>query len=240
MEDNSTVDLDQEDELEKLPKAVLLKYRERLRVLKRAQEFSKAEKVPQAVQCYQQYLKSLAAFHRVTEEQLRPALFNQQKEVAELLLISQVYWDLSKAFDRNPKLHHLSEKYLEQFIKFSLGYKYQYINAEMLRKFIKKGHAYNPKAFERAYEQIRVTSKKCYIATYAFGEEHFVTNDLRAWKSSLLNSRSGTLFVEYYYRVSPILVNIFEKHPLFGLPLKHLIVRPSIYLFSRFLKLFII
>jgi hypothetical protein len=230
----------EEDDEDKLPRGVLLKYQERLKMLKRAQVFSRGEKIPQAVQCYQQYLRALAAFHRVTEDQLKPALFNQEKEIAELLLVSQVYWDLAKAFDRNPKLHSHSEKYLEQFIKFSLGYKFQYINAEMLRKFIKKGHAYNPKAFERAYEQIRVTSKKCYVASYCFSESHYITSDLRDWKKSLLRSKFGCEFIDQYYRFSPLFVNFCLRHPLIGLPLKYLFMRPALYLFSRLIKAFIL
>ena len=55
-------------------------------------------------------------------------------------------------------------------MKFSIGFKYQHVNAQIVRKFNNKKQAHNPKAFEAAYQQIQISSKKCYIATSCFGE----------------------------------------------------------------------
>lgn len=55
----------------------------------------------------------------------------------------------------------------------------------------------------------------CYIATYAYGEHHPVTEDLRSWRDEkLLNSWTGRVFVHVYYKVSPIAVIVAKRSPL--------------------------
>jgi hypothetical protein len=205
---------DKKDKPEKKSDVVLKRHRERLGYLRAAQEASQNDDITKAVQNYTKYLGALAQFYEVTEPKLRPDLFDQNRDVAEILLISNVYWDMSKAYDRSPKLQKESERCLDQFVKFSLGYKFQYINAQMLRKYIKKKYAYNPKAFQRAYDKIAVQSNKCYVATYCYGESHPKTNLLRKFKrETLAQSRPGLEFIHFYYRWSPKLVSYFSRHP---------------------------
>lgn len=191
---------------------VLRGYRDRLKTLRRAQEFSQADEIPKAVECYSQYLSSLASYHGVEENKLKPELFDQEKDIAELLLISHVYWDLAKAYDRSPKLNLESIRCLDQFVKFTIGYKYQNVNARMVKQFIKKRLAHNPKAFKQAYERIRVEGKGCFIATYTHGNDHFVTNDLRIFKNKISSSRIGKILIENYYRFSPMIIQYLENN----------------------------
>ncbi|MDC1174451.1 hypothetical protein OAT67_03610 [Bacteriovoracaceae bacterium] len=175
-------------------------YSDRLKMLRRAQEFSQADDIPRAVECYGQYLNALATYFKVDETKLAPDLFNQETDLAELLLISHVYWDLAKSYDRSPRLHIESIRCLDQFVKFTVGYKYQYANARMLKAFIRKKLAHNPKAFKQTYERIQVESKGCFVATDLFGENHFVTQNLRSFKANRLNNKFGLLFIEFYYQ----------------------------------------
>lgn len=228
------------DEAPQKSKAILQKYRDRISVLRQAQEYSQKDDIPRAVQYYMKYLDALAAFYEVEEKQLSPSMFDKERGITEILLVSQVYWDLSKAYDRHPKLHKESERCLDQFVKFSLGFKFQYINSEILRKFIRKNMAYNPKAFEVAYDRIRVNSKSCYIATYCYGEEHYKTEILREFKRFILNWRLGHKFVDYYYRFSPPFVYFCEENPYLGIPLRELFFRPVLSVFSKLVEIFII
>lgn len=207
---------DDEDEKDKKPRAVIHRYQNRLKILRMAQDYSQKDQIAQAVQFYMQYLEALAAYHEVDEKNLGPELFDKNKDLGEMLLISHVYWDLAKAFDRNPKFQLETVRYLSQFVKFTIGFKYQYINSELIRKFIKKKMSYNPKAFSQAHERIRVHSKKCYVATYCYGEEHQHTNNLRLIKQALVKSNFGSSLVDLYYSVSPRLITFFENHPRIG------------------------
>ncbi len=218
---------------------LLENYRNRISLLKVSHDYYQKDNIAKAVEGYNKYLNIVSKYHFTTEEALKPKMFNQKTEIAEILLISQVYWALAKAYDRNPKFKAECKRYLDQFVLFSLGYKHQYINSEMIRKFIRKGIAYNPKLFEMAYKRIMVDSKKCYVATYCFTETHPVTETLREFKQWLLKSNLGYKFVENYYRFSPPFVKKCEESPVFGISTK-LVFRPILSFIAKLTSFFII
>ncbi|WP_372655578.1 hypothetical protein [Halobacteriovorax sp.] len=220
-------------EEKKRPEGITNSYRERLKALKQARQYSVAGDIPKAVERYSTYLYALASYFGVTEDKLSPSFFDTEKEISELLLISHAYWDLSKAYDRSPNLHKESIRCLDQFVKFTNGFKYQHINAQMLKKFIKRKQAHNMKAFQNAYTKIQVDSKGCFIASYSYGPEHTVTNDLRKFKQAIVNYRLGFRFVEVYYNTSPAIINFLEKSGIFGCLLNKVFIRPTLLLISK-------
>lgn len=191
-------------------------YSDRLKMLRKAQEYSQNDDIPKAVECYGQYLNALATYFKVDEDKLAPELFNQETDLAELLLISHVYWDLAKSYDRSPRLAMESIRCLDQFAKFTVGYKYQYANARMLKAFIRKKLAHNPKAFKQTYERIQIESKGCFIATDLYGQNNVVTIDLRIFKEEKLNqSKLGRLFIEtYYQKLCPLYFKYIQQRTL--------------------------
>jgi hypothetical protein len=207
---------------------IVHQYKNRLLYLRQGQEYSAHEDIPRAVDCYNRYLNVVSDYFSSDPYKLKPTLYDKDKGLSELLLISQVYWDLAKAYDRNPKFHKKSEICLGQFVLFTVGFKYQYINAEMLRKFIKRKMAYNLPAFKASYEQIRINTKKCYIATYCYNESHPTVTILRKFRTNIIYSYWGALFVDCYQVISPKLVTLFEKTPTFGRILRNLVLRPLI------------
>ncbi len=220
-------------EEKKRPEGITNSYRDRLKALKQARQYSAAGDIPKAVERYSTYLSTLASYFGVTEDKLSPSFFDTEKEISELLLISHAYWDLSKAYDRSPNLHKESIRCLDQFVKFTNGFKYQHINAQMLKKFIKRKQAHNLKAFQNAYTKIQIESKGCFIASYSYGTDHVVTNDLRRFKQYILNYRFGLKFVEAYYSTSPLIVDILERSGLVGSFLNKVIIRPVLLLISK-------
>lgn len=215
---------------------IIERYRNRVSILKQAHEYSHQDDVLRAVKGYCQYLKVLADYMGVKEEKLSPKLFDKEKEAAEIMIVSQVYWGLSKAYDRNPKLHRESERCLEQFVRFTLGFKFQYINSQMVRKYLKKKMTYNTKAFQRAFEKIKVDSKACYVATYCYHQQHPYVEELRSFRDQICKNRLGSLFVDSYYRISPSMVNFFKNNSTIGAIFKHAFFRPLIKLLVLFLQ----
>lgn len=212
-------------------------YRERLKYLRKGQESFQAKKVSQAVQYYATYLKALADYFGISEKHLDPKFFNLQNDKAELLLISQVYWDLAKSYDRSPGLQSECLRCLSQFVKFTIGFKHQHINAQLLKKYVKQNSAVNHQAFKASLDKIQVESKGCYIATYAFGENHLVTNDLRVVKKDILSkTHLGLLFIDQYYSYSPRLIQLFERRPLLGKSVTFLLLKPLILIFRNVFK----
>jgi phosphorylcholine metabolism protein LicD len=211
------------------PEAVTKAYHERLKILKKAQEATKKEQIPIAVQHYSYYLNILAQYHAVDESSLSPILFNKEKDLAEILLISHAYWELAKAYDRSPSLANESVRCLKQFILFSQGFKFQFANALMIKKYIRLKMAHNSKAFKEAYEKIHVTSKGCYIASYCYGEDHLITDSLRSYREQKLRSTYlGRCFIHFYEFYSPKLVKVAQRFPLLNV-----MIKPMMYLLIK-------
>lgn len=56
---------------------------------------------------------------------------------------------------------------------------------------------------------------RCYVASYAFGSNHPITQDLRDWRDEILLSWStGKLLVVIYYSLSPVWVRVCRHWPL--------------------------
>lgn len=226
-------DLDKDDS--KNSEFVIKSYRERLTLLKKAQEYSKKNDIPKAVEKYANYLNVLAAYYRIPEEQLRPSMFDRDRDITELLLISHAYWDLAKAYDRSPRLVGESIRCLDQFVRFTEGNKFQYVNAQMAKKFIKKKHAYHPKNFQSAYKKLYVKGKSCFVATYCYGENHSSTNFFRSYRDKISSRKIGMKFIELYYDNSPQLINFCNKNPFIGKILKGVIFLPLLWSIQKFL-----
>lgn len=211
---------------EKKREQVVELYRTRLTHLKRAQVFVKEDRMAQAVDSYNKYLGILALYFDTTEDRLTPTLFDAEKDMTELLLISHAYWDLAKAYDRSPNLQRDCFRCLEQFMKFSIGFKYQHVNAQIIRKFNNKKQAHNLKAFEAAYHKIQISAKRCYVATMCFGFEDEKTEVLRHFKLAIAKYKLGLDFIDFYYSFSPALVESLEKRPAIKSVFNSVVARP--------------
>ena len=214
-------------------------YRTRLSHLKRAQLFFKEDRISLSVDSYNKYLGILALYFDVTEDRLTPSMFDTEKDMTELLLISHAYWDLAKAYDRSPNLQRECFRCLEQFIKFSIGFKYQHVNAQIIRKFNNKKQAHNLKAFEAAYHKIQISAKRCYVATMCFGFEDEKTEVLRHFKLKIAKHNLGLDFIDFYYAHSPTLVNYFEKRPKQKLLFNVFIARPILSIIIFFIRSYV-
>lgn len=232
-EENNT---EAEVEEEKKPENLVNAYRDRLKVLKQAQEYAAKGDIPKSVERYSAYLSTLAAYFRVDENNLSPKLFDAEKDITELLLISHAYWDLSKAYDRSPKLHNESIRCLEQFIKFSTGFKFQHVNAQMIKKYIKQKQAHNIRPFLNAYQRLKVDTKACYIATHCYGSEDEVTNTLRIFRDKIVTSTIGFKAIELYYDLSPSLIKFITKLGLSGRLITKYILRPIVFSIYKLIK----
>lgn len=211
-------------------------YRTRLTHLKRAQLLIRDDKMAQAVDSYTKYLGILALYFDTTEDKLTPTLFDPVKDVTELLLISHAYWDLAKAFDRSPNLQRDCFRCIDQFVKFSIGFKYQHVNAQIIRKFNNKKQAHNPKAFLAAYQKIQISSKRCYIASSCFGEESPKTETLRQFKSAIAPYSLGKDFIDWYYSVSPRIVSFLDGKPKLKIITNNFFIKPFLNIIIFFLK----
>lgn len=195
-----------------ISKELEARYRQRLTFLKNGKEYYKQEDFVNATKCYTTYLNILAEYKSCEEKKLTPDRFDKEKELPELLLVSHTYWDLAKIYDRTPRLYNEFLRVLNQFVSFSSGFKYQTPNAGMLKRFVKKKKLVNKKDFQNALDNLKVSQKKCYIATYCFGPQHETTQDLYKFKNWLMRYKAGKKLILFYYYLSPKFITICEEY----------------------------
>lgn len=219
--------------------ALQRKYGTRITTARKARESFAAKNYVQATRLYQDYLVTLAELKEVTDiYKLAPNHFDDKREITEMLLISHVYWDLARINEMTPKLQSAFNLSLNQFIKFTINQPYQVLNAEMLRRYIKRNKGRSPQtgALNSAYNQIFIQSNKCYVATLCFGENHRITESLRVFKAVLSKTKYGLKFIEIYYRISSPLVSFLENKKMMA-GIFRFIVAPPLALFAKIIDL---
>jgi hypothetical protein len=216
------------------------KYEHRITLVKYAKESMDIGDFANALIKYTDYLNIMAEVKQVKDfYALRPTHFDAKKDLTEMLMLSHVFFEMSRVYDAIPKYAEDSIRCIDQFINFSINQPYQVVNSEMLRKFIKKSRFKNSEAFKSAYQQIFVQSKKCYVVTFCYGSDHQVTNDFRKLKDFLLDYRLGQEFIRLYYRHSSIAVKRWQGNPMMH-GFSQLFLKPCLLLFSKtILKLII-
>lgn len=230
-EPGKTPKLSKEEAKEKARRKLALqsKYTQRITIAKHGREMFLGKDYVGAARKYAEYLGILSELNELEDiYQLAPSMFDDKKDLTEMLLISHVYWELSRIYEMTPKLQKSYEKSLKQFIRFTINQPYQVLNSEMLRKYIKQNKNVSRQitALEKAFSQIQVESKKCFIATHAFGEEHWVTAELRLFKKNMLSGANGTRLVSTYYSISSRMVKLVETKRSLAPILRHLSTTP--------------
>ena len=191
---------------------VISLYQNRFKQMRLGQECYKKGDAAKAIEYYSNYLHILAQYFGTEEKNLRPEMFDRKKDIGEILLISNIYWNLAKTYDKNLKFQHQSTRCLEQFLRFTKGYKHQYANTRLLKNYINSGRPRNQKEFKRIYETIKTQATPCFVSTYCFGHDAPVTNQLRLLKKDISGNFLGDVFIKTYYQLAPGIVNYFERH----------------------------
>ena len=214
-----------DEKAEKKSHTVSALYRNRFKPLRKGQKFRQNNDMARAIEHHLQYLNTLAIYFDMEEQNLSPNLFDKEKDGWELLLVSQIYWDLAKYYDRGENFYKDFIHSLDQFVIFTVGFKHQNLNAKTLRAFMRQRVARHPKDFQEAYKKIHQETKACLIASDLYGEQGFKTQKLRAFKKNLLNSRWGFYCCEVYYQnVCPLYFFLSSKFGnFFRLPFKKML-----------------
>lgn len=211
--------MDKQEEKEKKKKKLLLqqKYTQRITTAKQGREFFLAKDYVNASKKYHEYLSILTELNDLEDiYALKPSMFDPNKDVTEMLLISHVYWEMARINEMTPKLQATYKKCISQFVKFTINQPYQVFNSEMLRKYIKKNkkHSLQIGMLNEANSQIFVQSKKCYIATFCFDDNSKEVALFREYKKIILGYPCGQYFVQLYYNISSSLVSFVENKKL--------------------------
>ena len=171
----------------------------------------------QAANSFKGYIKILEDLKGAPAGGLSPSHFHPKDDLAEMMLLSGVYWDLVKLYDRtrSPERYSEFKGYLGKYIQFSKGMTYQTMASETMRKYIQAKRPMHQADFKEAYKVIQLS--KCFVATELV--EHTRTDTipvLREFRDDvLMKSRPGRRFVAWYYRNGPKMAARLAKSPTF-------------------------
>jgi hypothetical protein len=158
----------------------------------------------EAIEHFYRYLAILEEWKKVKPGNLELSQFDLKKDVAELLLLSGIFWDLAKVHDRSAKKDKSKLKFnLDKFVMFSKGMPYQYMCAELIRKYLMNNKPVNRAMFKDAH--IRLGGSKCFIATSVeeYCDEQTLPRLRKFRDQKLMSSKVGRLMVSVYYQVGP-------------------------------------
>ncbi len=193
---------------------LLLLFHKRMDLVRSGAALFREGKIKEAAQNYYNYIDVLERTKSVEKGKISPRDFDKDKDIAELLLLSGVYWDLAKMHDRATgknadKLRH----YLDRFVTFSKGLPYQKVSSELVRKYLVNGKPKNRKEFKDAH--IQLGGGKCFMVTavedYCDSETLPVLRQFR--DQVLLPNRFGKAGVMVYYVIGPRLARLVLKTP---------------------------
>lgn len=172
-------------------------------------------RISEAVSAFHTYIHILEEWKGVAEGGLHPGLFDQKKDLPELLLISGVYWDLVKLYDRtsSPAKQKDFAHYMNKYIIFSKNLPYQPLCAETLRKYIGNEKTIHKEAFQNAYKLLG--GGGCFVATALSDVSDEATVErLRGFRDVVLDkSRGGRAFIAWYYRNGPGIARRVNRLP---------------------------
>ena len=189
-------------------------FQRRMELARSGAVFFRDGKLKEALQNYFGYLEVLEKTKGIAKGKLEPGHFDLKKDIAEMLLLSGIFWDLSKLHDRaKQKDLDKLQYYLNRFVMFSKGMPYQHVASELVRKYLLNGLPKNRKEFKDAH--IKLGGGSCFIATAV--EDYCdptTLDDLRYFRDEYLLSRGwGRQFVRVYYRIGPTLARGVLRTP---------------------------
>jgi hypothetical protein len=174
-----------------------------------------AVQLTQAADSFRRYIKILEEWKKVPEGGLMPSHFDAKTDAAELLLLSGVYWDLVKLYDRTRTDAKRLEMmhYIDKFYVFSVGLPHHGVCVETVRKYIRANRPIHKKEFRELYE--KMGGKNCFVATSLIDVIDLSTLDvLYLWRDETLSHHPvGRGFIRFYYKVGPRLAWITNRMP---------------------------
>ncbi len=179
-------------------------WRKRIAIARKGMAQYEDAKFGEALHTFREYLAILEHHHSVPAGGLRPSIFDAKKEAGELLLISGIYWDLAKIYDRIKGKQLDLRLSLNKFYEFSAGRPHVILASEAMRRYIASDKCTNKEDFKNTHRLLRNTLTKCFIASAVFGPLSPEVAVLQQFRDQrLLPWAPGRAFIAFYYRISP-------------------------------------
>lgn len=189
-------------------------WKSRVTLIKKARHSMSQKQYSEAAVSYEKYLKILDIVFEVKKgERLKPEAFKDSARTTELTVVASVYWDLMRIYDTHEKyVDRMSNAAIQlaSFIQFTPIYPDIIRKAETFQKTAK-----NPQIVKQFLKMSDKERPRCFIATSAF--ENPCSQEvmsLREFRDFTLRKHNwGRKFIAVYYRISPRIACLLDKHP---------------------------
>lgn len=166
---------------------------------------------------YEKYLRILELVFDVQPGELTPEKFKEFSRTSEMSILVGAYWDLVRIYDTSQKYGDRQAKYAAQLAKFApLTPLYNEI-VKQAQDFLRSSrHPENVKVFLTAVGK----APRCFIATAAYESPlHTDVMFLRNYRDQVLKQTFlGRKFVYFYYRYSPKVACVLDRHDFLKAP----------------------
>ncbi len=189
--------------------------RRRIEIAKEGVRLSQSGHPIESIKKYQQYILILEMWKKSGRDGLTIDLFDRTKDLYEIVMLSGIYWDMAKLYDRAKRADQKEELSLclQKYVNFSKGMPFQALSGEALRKYLGSGRCRHRAEFKAAYTAL--TGEKCFVATSLLDVTAFETLPrLRTFRDqSLRKTRIGRYFIVVYYGTSPRIIPLLDRSP---------------------------
>lgn len=189
--------------------------RKRLDIAKEGVKALVSESFGEATKSFLTYLRLLEISKKVQPKRLHPSLFDPKKELPELVLVTGIYWDLARTFDRmkSNKRERQHAHYLEQFVVFARSAPFKHKCAETLRRYLSADRPTHRADFKAAYKQLGGST--CFVVSSLLDLTDLETLPRlsRFRDEQLLRTRAGRWLVVRYEAGSPAVARMLDRSP---------------------------
>lgn len=189
--------------------------RKRLEVVRGGVDSLTAESYGEATKSFLTYLRLLEMSKGVPPKGLHPSKFDAKRELPELVLVTGIYWDLARTFDRlkSNKRQREHAHYLEQFVVFARNAQFKPLCAETLRKYLAADKAVHRADFKAAYKQLG--GNTCFIASSLLdvADPETLPRLTRFRDDRLVLTGPGRWFIRKYEWMAPVVSRWLDRAP---------------------------
>ena len=190
-------------------------FRRRLDVARSGVHYCNLRKWNEAIKAFLTYIQILEDWKQVEKGRLAPSLFDTKSDIAELLLISGVFWDLAKCYDKltGDQARKEVQAALNKFVLFTRNMPFQTVCMETVRKYISYESPKSKDLFKQAYQQLG--GGKCFIASSLIDliEPETLPTLQKFRDEKLLTTAAGKKTVTAYYYLAPYITEVLDGCP---------------------------
>lgn len=142
-------------------------FKERLDYVRKGLIAFRENNAIEAVKNYTTYLKIMEEVKQIPRGKLTLAQFDVKKDQAEIVMISSIYWDLLRLYDRAPGKAVPPEflEYARKYVEFTKGCAHESLAVNTVRKYIRSKATPHRAVFKKIFADLGGKNLNCFVAT---------------------------------------------------------------------------